>query len=79
MRASKGSDYKLATYRGAESHTSVAGPAGTLFTDEEIKLGSTRGPRSLDFRKRWMWIYVDLGTLGSLPRAAPNRRLTPHR
>ncbi|ORY50675.1 PLC-like phosphodiesterase, partial [Leucosporidium creatinivorum] len=61
VRASKNSDYELTTYRGAKIHTEVP-PSGTIFTDEEVKLGTTRGPRGLDFRKRWVWVYFDLVT-----------------
>lgn len=60
VQASKKSDYELTTYRGAKIHTEVP-PSGTIFTDEEVKLGTTRGPRGLDFRKRWVWVYFDLG------------------
>lgn len=61
VRASQKSDYELTTYRGAKKHTTVP-PSGTIFTDAEVQLGSTRGPRGLDFRKRWVWIYFDLVT-----------------
>lgn len=61
VRASKQSEYELTTYRGAKKHTTVPA-SGTIFTDAEVPLGSTRGPRGLDFRKRWVWIYFDLVT-----------------
>jgi hypothetical protein len=61
VRASRQSHYELTSYRGAKIHTTVP-PAGTIWTDASIPLGSTRGPRRLDPRDRWVWIYFDLVT-----------------
>ncbi|KAL8293568.1 hypothetical protein RQP46_000269 [Phenoliferia psychrophenolica] len=59
-RASKSSDYLLTTARGANFYGSVP-PNGTVsLTDEPFKMGELRGPKHLDFRKRWGWVFLDL-------------------
>lgn len=35
-------------------------PNGTVSQDVEFKIGEMRGPKHLDFRKRWGWIFFDL-------------------
>ncbi|KAM0752878.1 PLC-like phosphodiesterase [Meredithblackwellia eburnea MCA 4105] len=59
VRASTHSDYLLRTYKGADFHDSVL-PNGTVSTDEHFTIGQMRGPKHLDPRKRWGWVFVDL-------------------
>ncbi|KAM0791848.1 hypothetical protein ACM66B_004105 [Microbotryomycetes sp. NB124-2] len=61
VQASQASDFVLTTYRGAKKHTSVPSN-GTIFTQPQFELANTRGPKKLDFRDRWCWIYFDLVT-----------------
>ncbi|KAK4048970.1 hypothetical protein OIO90_005605 [Microbotryomycetes sp. JL221] len=61
VQASQKSDFELTTYRGAKKHTSVP-PNGTIFTSPTFEIAQTRGPKKLDFRDRWCWIYADLVT-----------------
>ncbi|KAK4046946.1 hypothetical protein OIV83_005737 [Microbotryomycetes sp. JL201] len=61
VQASQKSDFELTTYRGAKKHTTV--PAnGTIFTQPEFELATSRGPKKFDLRDRWCWVYFDLVT-----------------
>lgn len=49
----------MSTFRGSDFNSSV--PAnGTTSSDQIFVVGVIRGPKHLDPRKRWGWIYVDL-------------------
>ncbi|KAI5475561.1 hypothetical protein MNV49_001157 [Pseudohyphozyma bogoriensis] len=59
VKASTHSDYMLNTHRGADFRETVP-PAGTSSIDESFVLGAMRGPKPLDPRHRWGWVYFDL-------------------
>lgn len=59
MRATTHSDYLLSSFRGTDFHSSVP-PNGTVSTAATFHLGDIRGPKHLDPRQRWGWLFFDL-------------------
>ncbi|KAK4699903.1 hypothetical protein P7C70_g6353, partial [Phenoliferia sp. Uapishka_3] len=59
VRATKISDYLLSTSRGSNFYNTVP-QNGTFSLEQHFEIGELRGPKHLDPRPRWGWIFFDL-------------------